>query len=173
VSYDTRDNNFDARQGLFCEASIVPYGPALGSTYTATVSTVDLRAYASIDSGWSLAARAYLQNAAGTPTFQMWPFIGGNTMLRGVFEAQQRDRMSALASIETRFPIVWKFRGVVFADAGQVGAAPSAFTLPGVWVGWGGGLRFVFDDQERVSLRLDVGVARGTPQFYLSFNEAF
>lgn len=172
VSYDTRDNNFDARSGLFCEASIVPYGSFLGSSYTATLSTIDLRAYAEIDSGWSIATRAYVQNAAGTPTFQMWPFIGGNSMLRGVYEAQQRDRMSALVTAETRFPIVWKFRGVVFVDAGHVAPTPSAFTLPGVWVGWGGGVRFVFDEKERVSLRLDVGVARGVPQFYLAFNEA-
>ncbi len=173
VSYDTRDNNFDARNGAFCEASVVAYGAAVGSTYTATLTTIDLRAYNEIWHGTSIAARCMAQNVAGTPTFIALPSIGGTSNLRGVIDAQQRDRISLLVSTELRFPILWRFRGAAFVDAGHVAPTPSAFTLTGVWVGWGGGVRFVFDEKERVSLRLDVGTARGVPQFYLSFNEAF
>lgn len=35
------------------------------------------------------------------------------------------------------------------------------------------GIRFLLVPEERISLRLDAGVARGDVQFYLSFNEAF
>lgn len=173
ISYDTRDNNFDARKGLFCEATLVAYGPMLGSTYTATLTSADLRAYTDITDGVSIAARLMMQNIAGTPTFIMWPSIGGNNNLRGVIDAQQRDRISILTSAELRFPIYWRFRGATFIDAGQVAAKPELLSPRSLWIGWGGGLRFVFDEKERISLRLDAGVARGDVQFYLSFNEAF
>ncbi len=173
VSYDTRDNNFDARKGLFCEATLVAYGKVLGSTYTSTLTAADLRGYVEISDGFSFAGRVMVQNMAGTPTFILWPSIGGNNNLRGVIDAQQRDRISLLTSAEIRFLIYWRFRGAAFVDAGEVAPNPASFTLPGVWVGWGGGLRFLFDEEERISLRLDVGVARGDMQFYLSFNEAF
>ncbi|MBK9181636.1 MAG: BamA/TamA family outer membrane protein [Ignavibacteria bacterium] len=172
-SYDTRDNNFDARKGLFCEATLVAYGETLGSTYTATLTSAALRAYTQIVDGVSFAARLLLQNVAGTPTFIMWPSIGGNNNLRGVIDAQQRDRISFLTSAELRFPIIWKFRGATFVDAGQVAPSLDFLSPRSLWIGWGGGLRFVFDEKERISLRLDAGVARGDVQFYLSFNEAF
>lgn len=173
ISYDTRDNNFDAREGLFCEAAFVAYGAVLGSNYTALLSTTDLRAYAEIADGFSFAGRTMMQTVRGTPTFIMWPSIGGNNNLRGVIDAQQRDRISFLTSAELRFPIYWRFRGATFVDAGQVAPSLNFLSPRSLWIGWGGGLRFMFDEKERVSLRLDVGIVRGTPQFYLSFNEAF
>jgi outer membrane protein assembly factor BamA len=93
--------------------------------------------------------------------------------MRGIIDAQQRDRMSMLAGAEVRFPILWRFRGAVFADAGQVASQASAVTLNQMWVSYGAGIRFLLVPEERISLRLDIGVARGVPQFYLGFNEAF
>lgn len=173
VSYDVRDNNFDARSGVFCEAVAIAYGSLLGSSYSSTLIQGDMRGYALLSSDVSYAGRFMLQNVSGTPTFQQWPSIGGTNNLRGIIDAQQRDRISLLWCSEIRFPILWRFRGAVFADAGQVGPSPSAFTLAGMWVGWGGGLRFLLVPEERISLRFDVGVARGEVQYYLSFNEAF
>lgn len=173
LSYDTRDNNFDSRSGLFCEGAVVVYDSWLGSDFTWTQSIVDLRAYMPIVSTASFAARVMFQNVAGTPTFQMWPGIGGTNHLRGVFESQQRDRISIYSSAEVRFPIVWIIRGAAFMDMGEVAPSMDQFTMRGVWFSYGGGLRFLLDPAERVSLRFDIGVARGVPQYYLSFNEAF
>lgn len=173
VSYDTRDNNFYARTGAFCEGAVVMYGTWLGSNYEAVLSHLDLRGFATVVDDISVAGRFMMQNVGGTPTFQQWPFIGGQNNLRGVIEAQQRDRISVLLNAEVRFPIVWIVRGAAFVDAGRVADAPSNLNIDGVYVGWGGGLRFLLDPAERISLRFDVGVVRGTPQYYLGFNEAF
>jgi len=173
ISLDTRDNNFDARKGVYLEAAMITYGKVLGSWYTATHSQLDVRGFATITEDVSVAGRILVQNVAGTPVFQQWPSIGGQNNLRGVIDAQQRERMSLLTGAEIRFPLIWRFRGAAFIDAGQVGSAPSTFTAKGLWVGWGGGIRFLLVPEERISLRLDAGVARGELQFYLSFNEAF
>jgi hypothetical protein len=46
-------------------------------------------------------------------------------------------------------------------------------SLNQLWVTYGAGIRFLLVPEERISLRLDVGIARAVPQFYLGFNEAF
>ncbi len=173
VSYDTRDNNFDARSGVFAETHLVAYGPLLGSTYSSVVSTLDARAYTPLSENISMAGRVHVQSATGTPPFLQMPSIGGSNNMRGMIDAQQRDRISMFAGAEVRFPIVWRFRGAAFADAGQVASTTSSVALNQLWISWGAGIRFLLVPEERISLRFDVGVARGVPQFYLGFNEAF
>lgn len=173
VSYDTRDNNFDARDGVFAETYTIFYDKLLGSTFSSAITTVDARAYTSIASETSVAARLLLQSADGTPPFLQMPSIGGSNNMRGMIDAQQRDRISMLAGAEIRFPIVWRFRGAAFADAGQVASTTSSVALNQLWISWGAGIRFLLVPEERISLRFDVGVSRGVPQFYLGFNEAF
>ena len=173
VSYDTRDNNFDARDGVFAETYTIFYDKLLGSTFSSAITTVDARVYTSITGETSVAARLLLQSADGTPPFLQMPSIGGSNNMRGMIDAQQRDRISMLAGAEVRFPIVWRFRGAAFADAGQVASTTSSVALNQLWISWGAGIRFLLVPEERISLRFDVGVARGVPQFYLGFNEAF
>lgn len=173
VSYDTRDNNFDARVGVFAETHVVAYGELLGSDFRSVVTTLDARAYALISTDVSVAGRILIQSSTGTPPFLQMPSIGGSNNMRGIIDAQQRDRISMLAGAEVRFPIVWRFRGAAFADAGQVASTTSNVALNQLWISWGAGIRFLLVPEERISLRLDVGVARGVPQFYLGFNEAF
>jgi len=173
VSYDTRDNNFDARSGIFAETYTIFYGTFLGSTFTSAITTVDARAYAPIASEASIAARVLIQSADGNPPFLQIPSIGGSNNMRGIIDAQQRDRLSLVAGAEARFPILWRFRGAVFADVGQVASQVSGVALNQMWVSYGAGIRFLLVPEERISLRLDVGVSRGIPQFYLGFNEAF
>ena len=55
----------------------------------------------------------------------------------------------------------------------QVASTTSSIALNQLWISWGAGIRFLLVPEERISLRFDVGVARGVPQFYLGFNEAF
>lgn len=173
VSYDTRDNNFDARAGAFAETHVVAYGALLGSNFSSVVTTLDARGYTLISTGVSVAGRILIQSSTGTPPFLQMPSIGGSNNMRGIIDAQQRDRISLLAGAEARFPIIWRFRGAVFADAGQVASQASGVALNQMWVSYGAGIRFLLVPEERISLRLDVGVSRGVPQFYLGFNEAF
>jgi outer membrane protein assembly factor BamA len=173
VSYDTRDNNFDARAGVFAETHVVAYGALLGSNFSSVVATLDARAYALLFSDVSVAGRVLILSSTGTPPFLQMPSIGGSNNMRGIIDAQQRDRISLLSGAEVRFPILWRFRGAVFADAGQVASQVTHIGIDQLWVSYGAGLRFLLVPEERISLRLDVGIARGIPQFYLGFNEAF
>ena len=165
VSYDTRDNNFDARAGVFAETHVVAYGALLGSSFSSVVTTLDARAYALVFSDVSVAGRVLVQSSTGAPPFLQLPSIGGSNNMRGIIDAQQRDRMSLLAGVEMRFPILWRFRGAAYADAGQVASTPSSVAVDQLWISWGAGIRFLLVPEERISLRFDVGVARGVPQF--------
>lgn len=173
LSYDTRDNNFAPYNGAFIELVSIVYGKYLGSSFSATNISLDARLYHEVLPDVVFALHGIARNVAGTPTFQQWSSIGGGNNLRGIYDAKQRSRIATALQTETRFPIWWRFRGCAFLDVGQVAEAPSQFTLPGTYVGWGGGIRFLLVPEERISLRFDVGTCRGEMQYYLNFNETF
>jgi hypothetical protein len=173
VSYDTRNNNFSADSGMFIEAYAINYASWLGSSFTALASQIDSRLYTTVYPQWVLANHTIIRNVAGTPTFQQWPSIGGGNNLRGIYDAQQRSRMAVSTQTEVRFPLIGRFRGVAFVDAGQVAEQLSQFRLNQTYVGIGGGLRFLLVPEEKIAIRFDVGLVRGVVQYYLNFNEAF
>ncbi|MBL0195431.1 MAG: hypothetical protein IPQ09_14600 [Myxococcales bacterium] len=61
-----------------------------------------------------------------------------------------------------------------FASAGVVAPGLLDFDFHDIKGTAGGGLRFMFDRDERLNGRFDVGVANdGTSAFYIQINEAF
>lgn len=76
------------------------------------------------------------------------------------------------ANVEYRFPIVWKFEGALFVDAGNIWDFPtegiedddvglrSLFSLDGIAMNWGVGLRLNFD---LILLRIDAGIRLHDP----------
>jgi len=88
---------------------------------------------------------------------------GNNTILADYFviPAQIGDAKTEF-NIEYRFPIVWKFEGAVFADAGNIWdlslaatGEKNTFSLDGIGLDWGLGLRLNMDF---ILLRLDAGI---------------
>ena len=76
------------------------------------------------------------------------------------------------ANVEYRFPLVWKFEGALFVDAGNIWDFPTRgadadddvsadqFSLDGIAVNWGAGLRLNFD---LILLRIDLGIRLRDP----------
>ncbi len=96
--------------------------------------------------------------------------LGGNQTLRGSVQDRYLDRISALINAELRFPLVWKFGGILGIDAGKVWSRLSKLDLPR-WV-WNpaAGLRFYWD---RIIVRADFGFGKETTGFYLNFGQTF
>lgn len=99
------------------------------------------------------------------------PRLGGADRLRGFQEDRFRDRHTALASVEYRYPIHANLQGALFVDAGRV--APDYGELFGeldAWeVGFGGGLRL--GGEESVAVRFDLAYGDGL-QFFFSTDVA-
>lgn len=96
--------------------------------------------------------------------------VGGNNTLRGSPQDRYLDKISAIVNAEFRFPLYWRFGGVVGFDAGKVWNSPSELDL----VRWATnpniGLRFYMDT---FVVRLDVGLGKETTGMYFNFGQIF
>ncbi|MBC8145082.1 MAG: BamA/TamA family outer membrane protein, partial [bacterium] len=96
--------------------------------------------------------------------------LGGNNTLRGSPQDRYLDRIMAVANAELRFPIMWRFGGVVGYDAGMVWNRLGDVDLSNWAVNPVVGLRFSMDT---FVVRLDVGFGRETTGVYFNFGHIF
>jgi hemolysin activation/secretion protein len=118
-----------------------------------------------------LAARIGLQGLAGgdLPVQMLLP-IGGNKTVRGLVQDRYLDRVSAVANLEMRFPVFWRFGGILGYDAGKVWHSFRELDLARWATNPVAGLRFYMDT---FVVRLDVGFGNETTGFYLNFGHIF
>lgn len=171
--YDDRDSTFDARRGGFYELRLLRYDELFGGDFDATRVDVDLRHYFTLFETHGLALQGLAQLASGGLPFTALPELGGANLLRGLYGGRYRDENLLALQAEYRFPIHWRFGGVVFAGVGEVAESVGDFRLGGVHPAGGGGLRFSIDRDERVNARVDVGASAGAAAVYVSVGEAF
>ncbi len=175
VNYDDRDNLFSTATGTFAEVGFLLSRAATGSNYDFSKYTADYRRFISIgaDKKSVLALNAYAEFSTGEVPFYQLAFLGGSRRMRGYVDGQYRDRHYAATQAEYRFPIFWRFGGVVFASTGGVGSEVS--DIPGnLRFAAGGGLRFLLNEQEGINIRVDYGIGEeGSSGFYLTIGEAF
>jgi hypothetical protein len=92
--------------------------------------------------------------------------------MRGYLEGRYRDKNLLVVQTEYRFPLVWRFRGALFAGVGDVAPRLDRFTLDALKPSYGLGLRYLIDPVEKICIRFDFGFGRGTSGFYFTANEA-
>jgi len=108
-------------------------------------------------------------NGENLPVQVLLP-IGGNRTLRGYVQDRFLDKVSALFNIEVRFPIFWRFGGIVGFDAGKVWSNISKFDLNNWATNPAFGLRFNMDN---FIVRADIGFSHETIGFYFNFGHLF
>lgn len=187
LNYDTRDVAVASQTGEFVDVRFVPYLPLLGSVFTGWRASVDARKY------WRLAAPTRDSEGFAHTLAAMWffdvmegniPFfrmgllgtnLSGAALARGYFGGRFRDKMMSVAQVEYRFPLFWRFGGVMFAATGNVAPSIGAFDFSTLKHSVGAGIRFALAPEERINLRIDVGYGFATQTLYpyISFTEAF
>lgn len=187
LNYDRRDRTVSARTGELVDMRIVTYSRLLGSAFEGWRWTLDVRKYWTFSASTAeaegfantLAIQLYADAmTSGIPFFRMG-FLGttiqGAAMARGYFGGRFRDKTLGLMQAEYRFPIWWRFGGVVFAATGNVASTPLAFDFTTLKHSIGAGLRFALVPEERINLRIDFGYGFATQTLYpyISFTEAF
>lgn len=118
-----------------------------------------------------LAFRLGLQEVAGKNLpIQILSSLGGNNNLRGSPQDRYLDKTSAIFNAELRFPIYWRFGGILGYDIGKVWSSPTKFDLTRWSANPTIGLRFYM---ETFVVRADVGFGRETTGFYFNFGHIF
>ncbi len=96
--------------------------------------------------------------------------IGGNQTVRGSPQDRYLDKNSAVVNAELRFPIFWRFGGIVGYDAGKVWHRPTEVDLTHWATNPVVGLRLFMDTYV---VRMDLGLGKETTGFYLNFGHLF
>jgi hypothetical protein len=174
LKWDTRDNVFASTRGVYFTATAISFQSFLGSDFSFTDYSLDLRKYFTLAPGQQLALQFYGGFLSGQPPFQSLHRLGGEKLLRGYREGRFTDKNYMLLQGEYRFRIYWRFGAVVFAGIGDVSSRIGSFRLPEFKPSYGFGFRFAVSEEERLNIRLDFGFGRpGNSGFYLTASEAF
>ncbi len=172
--YDTRDNVLFPFKGYYVTISNHFYPKWLGTQFPLTNLNLDARYYWNFYKSHVIASNIYSNFNFDEAPFKMMAQLGGQNLMRGYFQGRYRDQNMVTIQTEYRFPIYWRFIGVVFAGVGDVFDSFNQLSFNNLKISGGGGLRFTVDAKERINLRFDYAWGRFQSRgFYLSISEAF
>lgn len=110
--------------------------------------------------------------------FYLLPQLGNDQMMRGYYTGRYRDRNLLAAQAELRYRFIPKLGAVAFLGAGSV-YNNRGFNLLNFKPSRGAGLRYFFDVNRGLSIRLDYGIGEKRTNekrqkgFYVNLAEAF
>lgn len=172
LRYDTRNSFINPSGGLIieAEAELAPKTSLVNTSYS-SLSGQLLYFTPVVFRELVLASRLMFKSLYGDNLpQQILLSLGGNRTLRGFSQDRFIDRVSTLFNSELRFPIYWRFGGILGLDCGKVSSSVKSFSLKDWAFSPAAGLRFYFDT---FIVRLDMGFSRETTALYFNFNHIF
>jgi outer membrane protein assembly factor BamA len=174
ITFDNRDSTFYPHRGYYLDARVLVYRREFGSEYNFTRLEIDFRPYVQLYQELVLAFQLSARMNWGTVPFMLMPQIGGMERMRGYADGRYMDKDCIIAQAEFRFPIVWRFGGVLFGSAGTVAPRLDKIDPKYFRYAWGPGLRFTVEKEEHINFRFDVGFDEWfNPSYYFFIKEAF
>ncbi|MGY6741819.1 MAG: BamA/TamA family outer membrane protein [Cecembia sp.] len=171
LSHDTRDQIFQPTKGWFSTLTLMGFPAWLGSNFTFSQYTFDIRKYNLVGKQKVLALQSWWNFTSGDAPFQHISLIGGSERMRGFFEGRFRDRHAMVHQAELRLPIYRNLGMVLFGHAGQVFPDLDALRISNMRYGTGLGFRYRLN-KEGLNVRLDLAFG-DQRAFYFGLNEAF
>jgi outer membrane protein assembly factor BamA len=179
--WDSRDVPINAYRGWYLAADWVAYVPSPLGNSTWMAAGLDYRHAVTLGrEGSTLTWQVRYRTAWGAVPWSDLPLVGTPFDLRAYRLGRFRDATSLVALVEYRWMMpfepkpwwkLWTRLGfALWTGVGALGSTPLpdfSAVLPAAGVG----LRVLI--QDRVTLRLDFGVGRGSTAFYFQFLEAF
>lgn len=171
VRLDSRNSTVDPTRGSLLQLDVEAALPGVGSASFTKVGAA-VQSFLRLWYPTTVLALRFAARGIIGPDVPLHALLslGGNNTLRGSPQDRYVDRIVAVGNAELRFPILWRFGGVIGYDAGKVWDGPADIDL-GDWPGnTVVGLRFAM---ETFVARLDVGFGSETTGLYFNFGHAF
>lgn len=172
VSFDTRDDTLNPRQGLYAHAEWLLGMGVLGSDYRMSKLTAGGSYYVPAGPRTTWALHAGLCAADDAPFYAMCLY-GQKSDLRGYASGRYRDGASWALQGEWRRRLAGRFGMVAFAGIGGIAPSLGRIGESNFLPSAGAGLRFRPSRQTNVNLRLDLAVGWKSQGLYLGIAEAF
>lgn len=173
ANWDSRDNTFAARSGSFYQLTTLFYRSAFGSDFSYDDIQIDTRSFFRTFSDHIVAVQGFGEFMDGLAPFQSYAKFGGENLLRGYFDGRYRDKNAVSLQVEYRVPVWWRFGVVGFAGVAQVADRIGRFAIDRFWLAGGIGLRFAWNPEERINVRMDYGAGSNSSGVYITITEAF
>lgn len=171
--WDSRDHSFWPNSGNLHRVKAIFYSRSVGSDYTYSIFEVDMRHYQTLAPGQVVAIQLYVNTSSGTVPFHKLPGLGGQGSMRGYYEGRYRGKAAVTAQTEFRKNISGRLGFVAFAAIGEVAPDLTRMRMDELKFAAGGGLRFLFNKEEKVNVRIDMGFGKGSSGVYFGIEEAF
>lgn len=177
--FDSRNTNTYTTKGAFLKLSYA-FAPDFfgGDNYRGGLFRADFRAFKSLSSKTTLGLNVVHQSLQGDEVpFYLLPQLGNDQIMRGYYTGRYRDENLAAAQLELRYRMMPRLGFVAFAGTGSV--YRNNFSLNNLKPSYGAGMRYFFDVERGLSIRLDYGIGEkraGEERqkgFYVSLGEAF
>jgi Omp85 superfamily domain len=177
--FDTRDNTFYPKSGVFVDSGIDLFAKALGSKFTYQYVKFAFNRYASVGEHGVLAVRGMACAATGdrVPIYDLCLF-GARNDLRGYSAGRFQDRRMFATQAEYRLVIpktgfLGRFGLVGFGGVGAVAPKFSDMTISDMLPGGGGGVRFRLTKKHPINFRVDYGFGKTGRTLSIGVGEAF
>ena len=173
ISWDSRDNIFYPHTGIYYEFISSNFLEFLGSDFKYRKVVFDFRNFFSI-AEHIIAVQSYFMYVNGSPPFYDLALLGGDRVMRGYIYGRYRDNAYYAIQTEYRIPnLIWRFGFVLFGGIGDVSTSIGKFEIATIKPMYGFGIRFRFDELQKMDLRVDFGFGKETSGVYFSINQAF
>ena len=174
AALDSRDNRYNASKGGLLLSTVTFYPKFLGSRYEFMTVYIDGRKYFNPWLKHIIAIQATATYSSGDVPFYDLALLGGEDRMRGYYKGALRDKVLVDTQVEYRLPI-WSIFGLTaWVATGRVANSFKNLDLDGLWLSYGGGIRFRVDSENNTNLRFDMGFGpNGVSGFYFNFAEAF
>lgn len=174
ILYDSRDDQLYPVSGSYFEGSLMGHGKVLGSDFTYLRAFADFRKIQMITTNHLIVLNAISELTFGEVPFFALPQLGGNRVLRGLFEGKYRDKNQLIFQSEYRYKFAKRWGMTLFGGLGNAFSQENPPEWKKSKFAYGLGGRYQLNKQKKLNLRLDIAHSPGEPfQFYFTFGEAF
>jgi hypothetical protein len=169
VSYDTRDNFFTPREGLYAEANVAVFSEALGGDADFQIATLTGMWYRPLGPDLNFGIRGDVSASFDDVPFYLQPYV----QLRGIQSLQLQGENLAQAEIELRWQRWGRYSLVAFAGGGVVWNDLDNFENDRSTATGGVGVRYLLARLFGLHMGLDVGFGPDDPIIYLQVGSAW
>jgi hypothetical protein len=177
--FDNRNNNtYTTKGGMLTSYFNIMNGVGSNSNYSGGFFNAEFTYFFALNKKFVLGFDVQSQNMTGSQSpFYLLPALGSDEMMRGYYNGRFRDRNLLVGQTELRYRMSERFGIVGFLGAGEV--FNKEFSTSQLKPNYGGGLRYFFDVQKGLSIRVDYGVGEKRPGesrqsgIYVGLGEAF
>lgn len=179
IIYDTRNNNTYTTKGMIINAYCnFMHGAFINSGYEGAFFNIEYSEFFALDKRLVLGLDVQEQSLiGGRSPFYLLPQMGSDELMRGYYEGRYRDRNYIAGQTELRYRISNRFGLAGFMGTGEV--FHNGFDVSQLKPNYGGGVRYFFDVEKGLSVRMDYGVGqkptgeKRETGFYIGLGQAF